>query len=121
MNPFYLDVDSATHQANFDANTAANLRLVALTMRDTPPTPLYSAAWIPSDGRSWEACHGVTEAQLLQFYSKWQAQGLEMKLITSSETLFAAVMEGTSTGTKFVYDLTDATLASTLNSYQTTT
>jgi hypothetical protein len=23
MNPFYLDVDGATHQANFDANTAA--------------------------------------------------------------------------------------------------
>jgi CubicO group peptidase (beta-lactamase class C family) len=121
MPAFYLDVDGATHQTYFDANTAANLRLVALTMRDTSSTTLYSAAWIPSDGRNWVACHGVTEAQLLQFYSKWQAQGMEMKLVTSSETLFAAVMEATGTGTQFVYDLTDATLASTLNSYQTAT
>jgi hypothetical protein len=118
MNPFYLDVDAATHQTYFDANTAAYLRLVALTMRDTPGGTLYSAAWIPSDGRNWVACHGFSEAQLLSFYIEWQVQGMEMKLLTFSETLFGAVMEATDTGTKFLYDLTDSTLQSQLNAYQ---
>ena len=112
MIPFYLDVDTATHQANFDANTAANLRLVALTMRDSGGSTLYSAAWVPSDGRGWVACHGFSETQLLQFYSNWQAQGFEMKLVTSSETVFGAIMEATKTGTQFVYDLTDGPTSS---------
>ena len=112
MVPFYLDVDGATHQANFDTNTQAHLRLVALTMRDSGGTTLYSAAWIPSDGRSWVACNGVNYADLLQFFAKWQEQGMEMKLVTSTETLFSAVMEATNTGTQFNSNLTDGPVSS---------
>ena len=118
MNPFYLDVDGTAHQANFDANTQANMRLVALTMRDNGGNPLYSAAWVPSDGRGWVACQGEDFAGLQAFYNKWSAQGMEMKILTSTETLFSAVMEATATGTKFVSGLTDATLAGTLQGYQ---
>jgi CubicO group peptidase (beta-lactamase class C family) len=118
MSTFYLDVDSATHQSNFNTNVALGLRLVALTMRDTGSTTLYSAAWIPNDGRAWEACHGFSHDQLISWYTTWQAAGYEMKVITSSETLFGAVMEATSTGTQFVYDLSDSTLATQLNNNQ---
>ncbi len=120
MNAFYLDVDSATHQANFDTYSNQGLRLVALTMRDNGGNTLYSAAWVQNDGRAWVACHGFTEPQLLQFYSNWQPQGFEMKVLTSTETLFGAVMEATKTGTQFVYDLTDATLPNQnqLSTYQ---
>ncbi len=107
MIPFYLDVDGATHQTNFNTNYAANLRLVALTMRDDNGTARYSAAWVPNDGRAWEACHGFDEVHLLQFFNTWQARGFELKVLTSTETLFGAVMEQTQSGTRFAYDLTD--------------
>jgi len=118
MNPFYLDVDGATNQANFDANTAANLRLVALTMRDSNGIPLYSAAWVPSDGRNWVACQDKDLAGLTAFYNKWSAQGMEMKVLASTESVFSAVMEATATGTKFVTGLTDSTLTGILQGYQ---
>jgi hypothetical protein len=88
------------------------MRLVALAMRDNGGNPLYSAAWIPSDGRSWAACIGVSLTGLVAFYNKWSAQGMEMKLLASTETLLSAVMEATATGTKFVYDLTDGPVSS---------
>jgi CubicO group peptidase (beta-lactamase class C family) len=118
---FYLDVDSATYQANFDANTANYMRLVAIAMRDNNGTPLYSAAWVPSDGRQWVACNGVDYNGLLNFYATNQKQGLQMTVLASTESLFSAVMEAVPAGatpTQFVSDLSDSNLSNTLNAYQ---
>jgi CubicO group peptidase (beta-lactamase class C family) len=118
MNTIYLDVDGATHQANSLTNIQQGLRLVALTMRDNGGTALYSAAWVENDGRAWDACHDYSYSQLVQWVSNFQAQGWEIKVLTSTETLFAAVVEATTSGTQVVYDLTDSTLSNQLNAYQ---
>jgi len=124
MPAFYFDVDWNTHNANFNTNYAQGLRPTAIAMREAQGVALYSAAWLPNDGRYWETWSGVDYQGLLQWIAKWQAQGYEMKVLTSTESLFSAVMEKTNVGTVFVSDLADGpsttpgTLAYQLNAYQ---
>jgi CubicO group peptidase (beta-lactamase class C family) len=74
----YHGVSAADHQARFDQLTGQGYRLLDVSGYAQAGQPTYAAIWVQSDGRTWQACHGLTASDFQDQFNQFTSQGYRL-------------------------------------------
>ncbi|KAI9672357.1 MAG: hypothetical protein M1817_003379 [Caeruleum heppii] len=93
---FYYDVDSATHQTNYNRWYAAGYRMISISVYGTPPAVRYAAVWVQRSGPPWIAIHNADSATYYNWVNTNAPQGYYVDLVSvtgpRTAPIFAGVM-----------------------------
>ncbi|KAF2139589.1 uncharacterized protein K452DRAFT_320241 [Aplosporella prunicola CBS 121167] len=93
---YYRDVDSATHQANFDKWNAEGYRLISLSSYGSPSAARHAAVWVQRSGPSITAIHDVNTTTFQAWIDEHSAEFVPTVVTATGpqdSAVFSGVME----------------------------
>ncbi len=96
----YHGVSADEHQARFDQLANQGYRMIDVSGYEQDGQAAYAAIWVQSDGRTWQARHGLTASDYQDAFDQLTGQGYRLVKVSgygvAGTDYYAAIFEQTS-------------------------